>query len=130
MGTQKSLNFECMRWTFRYVARSTLCKKRIDNLRHIEFRDTFIKLPGDTCNIIVIESKLQPLEGKLFDNKSSSSEDEPDYTSKLTDVRFKILLYFLQCLRHIATSCPKQNQEASEHHEAKTQRNEIHLRVS
>ena len=121
-----------MQWTFHCVARFTLSKRRIYHLLHNEVRETFNKLPGDVCSIIGIESKLQSLEGELFDNKSTSTEDELDYTSKRQSKRasrFKILLCFLQCLQHLRyfLSGTKSGSQRTHAKEAKPPRNKTHI---
>ena len=77
-------------------------------MRHNEIRDTFAKLLGDVCNDVEIEPKLQPLEGEIFDNKSTSTEDE----ARL-DIKANRLFYsktFDVNLQPLANSCPKQIQ--------------------
>ena len=67
-------------------------------MRHNETRNTFVNLMKDICFDVEFGPRLQPLEGKSFDNKTTTIEDEARLNVKangLWETRFNRTFFYV-----------------------------------
>ena len=89
------------------------------HMRHNEIRYTFANLMKDVCSAFELEPKLQPLEGKSFDNKTTTTENEARLDIKangLWETRFNRTFFDVKIFNPHAKSCPRTIKEAYKLH--------------
>ena len=91
------------------------------HLRHNEIHDTFATLLDEVCHDVEIEPKLQSLEGEIFRNKTTTTEDDARLDSKANGLwggRFSRTFFDVKIFNAHAKSCPKTISDAYKYHES------------
>ena len=85
------------------------------HMRHNELRDSFANLLSDVCHDFVIEPHLQPLQGEIFNLKSTTTDDDASLDIKANrpwELRFNKTYFDVKTLNSLAISCPESSSEA------------------
>ena len=96
-------------------------KSGYNYLRHNENRDTFAKLQDDLCHDVEIEEpKLHSLEGEIFHNKTTLTEDDARLDIKANELwggQFRRTFFDVKIFNPHAKSRPKTISDAYKDHE-------------
>ena len=103
------------------VAHSLHCANGgYNHIRHNEINDTFANIMKKVCYDTELEPKLQLLEGKSFNKKTTTTDDEPRLDIKangLWETRFCREYFDVNIFNPLAKSCPKNIPDAYSYHE-------------
>ena len=90
------------------------------HIRHNGIRDTFANLTNEVCHDVEIEPKLQPLQGEIFVNNSTTTEDEAQLdikANRLWGSRFSRAFVDVKICNPHAKTSRKLHKNAYKYHE-------------